>query len=100
MKEQFIFKLTPVSRTWLDDVTKDDMKPILQEHAENLKRLAGEGILVFDGHCLDGAFGVIVLLAEDDISARNIIDQDVFIQKGLMTYEMHPFVVTISKGLS
>ena len=99
MKEQFICKLTPISKTWLEDVKRDDMKPILQEHGENLKRLAGEGTLVFDGHCLDAAFGVIVLLADDEKSARKIIDQDVFVRKTLMTYEMHPFVITISKGL-
>ena len=99
MKEKFICKLTPISKTWLEDVKSNDMKPILQEHAENLKRLAGEGTLVFDGHCLDGAFGVIVLLAENEESARKIIDHDVFLRKTLMTYEIHPFVITISQGL-
>lgn len=74
-------------------------KPIgeqpLEGHFRYMEQLQVQGILVLGGGFLDGSGALGVLLAENLEQAHLFISNDPAIQEGIVTTEVHPWLVTV-----
>lgn len=68
---------------------------IVEDHFERLKRALAEGKLILAGPCLDGEFGVVVFRAQSKEKAKEFMNNDPAVKKGIMTAELHPFHVSL-----
>jgi uncharacterized protein YciI len=62
-----------------------------RDHSSNLKRLRDAGALVIGARYSDK--GLVVLAAQDEASARAMMDEDPSIKAGVFKYQIHPFNV-------
>jgi uncharacterized protein YciI len=67
----------------------------LSESIDYLKSQLEAGRMLLAGPCLDGAFGIVILTAEDESDARAFTENDPAIQNGVMSGELHPFKVSL-----
>lgn len=87
-------------------LTRPDMGPnptaremeIVGRHFQYLKSAHDAGRTVFIGRCEDFAFGVVVFEAPNEAAARAFMQADPAIFEGVMSGELHPFRVALSRG--
>ena len=96
-KSQYIFILR-LTRPPTGDTLSDEQETIIEEHVDYLKGLLDDGALILAGPCLDRSFGIVIYEAESDELARNIMENDPSVSKGVMTAELHPFKVALERG--
>ena len=63
-------------------------KEIIKSHVEYLRGLESSGKLILSGPFTDYPGGMVIILAEDLIEARDIANSDPFIASGCKTYEI------------
>jgi hypothetical protein len=73
------------------NMVRDDLKPIIWEHARNNFALRAEGVLsivcpIADGTEIHG-IGIFNKNAEE---TRSIMENDPAVKEGIFTYEIHP----------
>ena len=73
----------------------------MQEHLDHLKSLSDNGLVVFAGRTLNNdetTFGIVMLRADSDAAAREIMSHDPGIQKGLFKATLFPFLITAQQS--
>ncbi|MGD0213352.1 MAG: YciI family protein [Terriglobales bacterium] len=71
---------------------------VVAEHFAYLQGLHAQGVIILVGRTLntdDSAMGLTVFHAESEDTARQIMDSDPAVQKGLMTATLYPFKVIL-----
>ena len=66
-------------------------QPFFREHSSNLKRLRDAGALIVGARYSDK--GLVVIAAQDEASARAMMDEDPSIKAEIFKYQIHPFSV-------
>lgn len=69
---------------------------IVEEHFEYLKKALAEGILEMAGRCIDGEFGIVIFRANSEEKARQLMENDPAVKKGVMTAKLHPFRIALA----
>jgi len=87
-KSQFVALYT-VGNLW-DKDKEPQNQPYFKEHSVFLSKLRKEETITLGARFSDT--GMIVLKATDLQSAKALLHQDVAIQNGLFTVEVHPFL--------
>jgi uncharacterized protein len=95
--EDFVYLIRPVRNGFIETMS-DEEGNIMGRHFQYLKDLLSEEKLVMAGPCLDGAFGIVVFRAESIDAAREIMDHDPAVVKGLMSAELHPYRVSLQQN--
>jgi uncharacterized protein len=90
----YAYVLEPVRSTFPGDATPEELA-IVGEHFERLKRLFAAGTMFHVGRCEDGAFGLAIFNAASDAAAREIMESDPAVVKGVMTATLHPYRVVL-----
>jgi uncharacterized protein len=70
---------------------------IMAEHLDHLKSLSDRGLLVISGRTLNNdetTFGIVMFRADSDAAAREIMNSDPGIQKGVFQGVLFPFLIT------
>ena len=68
-------------------------------HFERLQRLLAEGTLVLAGPTLGRVnTGIAVIEAEDEATARRLMEEDPAIASGIATGELRPFAMALLRG--
>ncbi len=68
-------------------------------HFERLQRLLAEGTLVLAGPTLGRVnTGIAVIEAEDEATARRLMEEDPAIASGIATGELRPFSIALLRG--
>jgi uncharacterized protein len=94
----YMLKLTPrlhEKSAW----TKDDIAAG-QKHFAYLKAATEKGQVMFAGRTNeseDKTFGIVVFEAVDESSARDFMNGDEAVKSGIMTAELHPFMVALQR---
>jgi uncharacterized protein YciI len=70
---------------------------VVDEHFEYLKKALAEGKLTLAGRCVNGEFGLVIFRAESEKQADEFMKNDPAIKKGVMTAEMHPFLIALTE---
>ncbi len=92
----FIYLLHPNKKNF-NETINDEERKIISDHFNYLKRLLEEGKLVLAGPTLDATFGISIFEAENEESAKTIMQNDPAIQKNVMTAELYPFRISLMK---
>jgi len=93
---QFLYRIQAVRPEMLSDGPTDDEAAILAEHSRYLEGLAGQGKVVLCGRTQNSdpsAFGIVVFVAESDAAAREIMENDPAVSKGLMHADLFPYKI-------
>jgi uncharacterized protein len=89
--------IRPPRPTFISDMT-DDERAVMHEHFGYLQQLLGEGKLLLAGPSLDPPFGIIVLVAESEGEAWELVRADPSVRAGVQTPELHPFRTSLLAG--
>ena len=77
----------------------DEEQEVWGVHFERLQRLLAEGTLVLAGPTLDRLnTGIAVIEAEDEATARRLMEEDPAIASGIATGELRGFSVALLRG--
>jgi len=76
---------------------------IIGEHFSYLENLVANGIVLMAGRTLntdERTFGIVVFMTRSELEARELMNGDPAVKKGLMKAELFPFTVALwsSKG--
>lgn len=87
---QYLYTITPVRANFIEEMTPEEAT-IMQTHFHYLQNLLQEGVLILAGPCLDSSFGIVILNAESEEAARQLMENDPAVANNVMTAELHPF---------
>ena len=94
----FLYRIQPTPPEMLvDDGTPEEQR-IVGEHFAHLQRLTAEGVVVLAGRTLtvgEEGFGIIVFRADDEASARTLMESDPAVAGGVMSAELFPFSLAL-----
>jgi len=77
----------------------DEERSVWQVHFARLQQLLADGVLVMAGPTLGPVnTGIAVIEADDEATARRIMDEDPTIAGGYATGELRPFRVSLLRG--
>ncbi|MGD9703871.1 MAG: YciI family protein [Acidimicrobiia bacterium] len=77
----------------------DHEQAVWSEHFERLQRLTAEGVMILVGPTLGPVnTGIAVFEADDEATARRIMDEDPAIASGIARGELRPFRVSLLRG--
>src|SRR5262245_8826663 len=97
---QFICVLRLANRFYSDDAWTREDKAVVERHFERLKSAAESGIVILAGRTEepnDKTFGIVVFEAPDSAAARAFMENDPAVKAGIMTAELHPYIVAVQR---
>jgi uncharacterized protein len=95
---QFLYMIRPTRAAMLSEGLTPGEDAIVSEHFEYLKNLTERGIVALAGRTLsadEGAFGIVIFLAETADAAREIMANDPAVRQGVMRAELFPFRIAL-----
>lgn len=92
----FIYLIRPKRDNFIETIT-DEESNIMSEHFEYLKNLLKKGKLVLAGPVTSGKFGIVILEAEDESKAQNIMLNDPAVASSIVSSELYPFRISLMK---
>ena len=96
--KQYLYILRLVPRLHDPEAWTEADNAALQRHFERLKMATERGQVMLAGRtdeALDQTFGLVVFEAPTDASARAFMEDDPTVAAGVMTAELHPYVVAL-----
>ena len=96
--QEFLYKLQLVRGDMLRAGPTDSEQAIVAEHFAYLQNLNAQGVIIFVGRTLnidENAMGLAVFRAESEDAARQIMNDDPAVKKGVMTATLYPFKVVL-----
>jgi uncharacterized protein YciI len=96
--QEFLYKLQLVRGDMLRTGPTDAEKAVTAEHFAYLQGLTAQGAIILVGRTLttdETTMGLAVFRAESEDAARQIMNNDPAVTKGLMTATLYPFKVVL-----
>lgn len=94
---QYLYLLRPTRPDFVSHRPSDKDEAILEEHLRYLEELEHRGIVVMAGHTTSEdaqSFELCAIEAASENAARDIMNKDPAVWRGIMTAELFPFRVT------
>lgn len=98
-QKQFALLMKASAPEFARKIEEPEGKRLIAEHSKKLQTLTEQGICIFAGHTTnldDNGFGIIVVRAESEAAAQEIIDNDDLVKAGLIRGTVFPFQVVTS----
>jgi uncharacterized protein len=98
--QEFLYKLQLVRGDMLRTGPTDAEKAVAAEHFAYLQKLNTQGVIILVGRTLntdDTTMGLAVFRAESEDAARQIMNNDPAVTRGLMTATLYPFKVVLQE---
>ena len=100
-EKQFILLMKATGPEFFKKTEEPEGKRLVAEHLKKLQALTAQGVCIFSGRTLvtdESGFGIIVVRAQSEAAAQEIIDNDDLVRAGLVRGTVFPFqVVTAGK---
>ncbi len=97
-KKHYLYILKLIPRLHKDTAwTKEDEETV-GRHFRHLQSAVGRGQVVLAGKTDepgDATFGLVIFEAADDYTAREFMQSDPAVKGGVMTAEMHPYMLAL-----
>jgi uncharacterized protein YciI len=94
---EFAYLVRPAfDRRFLAEAS-EHQRGIVEEHAAWLHARYAEGRVRFAGRCFDGPFGLVVLDAESEEEARELMQQDPSVRSAAQSPEFYPFNIFLAR---
>ena len=97
----YLYVVRPTRPEMLSDGMTEVEQNAVAEHFAYLQGLAESGVVRLAGRTLEtGAqtFGLVVFTAASEIEAQKRVDQDPALRAGVMTAELFPFRIAVSRS--
>lgn len=94
--KDWLYILRPIREEMLTNGPDEREAAVLMEHVRHLERLQQVGTLVLAGRTQYDdmrTMGLVVFRAEDEDSARLLMESDPPVAAGVMSAELHPYKV-------
>jgi uncharacterized protein len=94
----FLIVLRLAPRLYDDKAWTEADNATLGRHFERLKAATGTGQVILAGRTNeagDKTFGIVVFTAADETAARDFMNGDPCVAAGVMTAELHPYIVAL-----
>lgn len=101
MPSQFIYILKPKAALQNENNWTKKEEEIVNRHFFRLQELLKEGKLILAGKTSgldEKTFGIVILEVENEQEALNIMQNDPAVAHGIMTAELFPYQVALSKN--
>lgn len=98
---QYLYKIQPTRPEMLSVGATDEESEITSQHYYYLKKMKDEGVVVLAGRTLNtdpSSFGIIILNADSEQAAREVMNNDPAVSSGVMRAEFFPYRVAIMAG--
>lgn len=95
---EFLYKLQLVRGDMLRNGPTGAEQAVVAEHSAYLQDLTAKGVIILVGRSLttdENTMGLAVFRAESEDSARQIMNCDPAVKKGVMTATLYPFKVVL-----
>ncbi len=89
MKQTFAV-LLKLGKAWLPD--KPVMEQPLRAHLDYMHQLQRDGVLMYGGPFLDNSGGLVILQAENQEEAEQMIAKDPAVISNIFQYEVHEWL--------
>ncbi len=97
---EFLYLIHPLRHGFFEDPTPEE-NAVMEEHYQYLKNGVETGSVLLAGPCLDETFGLVILRAADEATARAFMFADPSVRKNVMMAELHPMRISLaSKSLA
>ncbi len=99
--KQFLYKLKLVPRLLAPTAWTDEDNATVEEHFSRLKALHEDGILILAGRTLNednSQFGIVIFKAANEDIARQLMNSDPAVIKGIMTATLFPYRVALIRA--
>lgn len=96
--DQFIYQIQPTRPAMLTQGPSDAEAEALQDHFSYLERLAGESVVLLAGRTQtsdDSTFGLVILQADSERQACEIMENDPAVKSGVMRAQLFPYKIAI-----
>jgi uncharacterized protein len=96
--KQFLYRVQPTRTDMPKTGANPEEKAVIGERFGYLKGLAQKGVVVLVGYTLntdETAFGIVVLSAPSEDAARDIMNRDPAVKKGVMKATLFPYATAL-----
>jgi uncharacterized protein YciI len=96
--QEFLYRLQLVRGDMLRTGPTESEQVVVAEHFAYLQNLTARDVMIFVGRTLntdENAMGLAVFRAESEDAARQIMNDDPAVKKGVMTAALYPFKVIL-----
>ena len=96
--QEFLYRLQLVRGDMLRTGPTDSEQAVVAEHFAYLQNLSAHGVIILVGRTLttdENTMGLTIFRAESEEAARQIVNSDPAVKKGLMTATLYPFKVIL-----
>jgi len=100
-EKQWVYRIQASRIEMLKNGPTTEERGILQDHFNHLKELTTKGVVIFAGRTLnddDTSFGIVVFRAASEEAARDVMNSDPAVAKGVMSAKLFPFHVALIEG--
>jgi uncharacterized protein YciI len=99
--KQFIYVVRLAPRLHEEKAWTQQDREIAMRHFERLKAAADHGPVILAGRteeAADKTFGIVIFEAADAAAARTFMDNDPAVKSGMMTSDLHPYMVAAQRS--
>jgi uncharacterized protein YciI len=96
----YLYRLRPTRPEMLSTGPTPGEAGVVARHFAYLKALAERGVVVLAGRTLttdERTFGIVILAAESEAAARDLMDEDPAVAHGVMRAELYPFRIAVAR---
>ncbi len=93
---QFLYTVQPTRPEMLTEGPTSAEQAIIAQHVAYLQQLTEHGVVLVAGRTLNtdaSAFGIVILQAESEAMARDLMHRDPAVAGGVMRAELYPYRV-------
>lgn len=98
LANQYLYRLMPIRLGILTEGPTEHEAAIVGDHFAYLEQLTSQGRVLMAGRTLttdENTFGIVVLVADSDSAATELMRADPAVSRGVMTAELFPFHVAL-----
>jgi len=99
--KQFLYKVQPTRADMPKTGANPEEKAAIEERFAYLKELVEKGVVVLVGYTLntdETSFGIVVLSSASEDAARDIMNSDPAVKKGVMNATLFPYRTVLTGG--
>lgn len=91
---QYLYQLRPIAPDMLVRGTSAREQDVVEAHFAHLQRLLEEGVVLMAGRTTtedENTFGIVILEAESEQLARQLMEADPAVAQGVMRAQLFPY---------
>lgn len=102
-KPLFLYRIQPTRLEMLTSGSTAEEAQTISDHFDYLQDLTRRGVAIFVGRTLNtdpSTFGIVVFYADSEGEARQVMEADPAVRRGVMCSELFPFRVSLAGKIS